>query len=390
MIKSLDLKIKDKGLFWVGIITIVSSNLVFLYESNLIPSYELTNYLTSRAIANFFVIIACFGIMFRPDVVFCHYVYTVAAYGYMIQGNFFRPDYEFSYIQYLIAQSLFFKQSRKGFLIVHFIGTLLFLISMYFNFEANFQRKMVTHSFADSISIMIICFMIGWLVFSRFTKAREEKDKSQSKFLLVGKQAVNIIHDLKSLASAPQIYLEILLANRNQIDPDTERILNQLQDDLTNMVKKTKDLYSMVQNKEFSSDKEIARLTLSKVLLFMKSRLEGVDLIIEGSSSKEISKGILELILLNLFYNSLDAFKKNRIESPKIKITLTEDKISYFDNAGGAEENIISDFNANRIGSNEGLGLYLISDAARSFDLDVRLSNKSVDRSKGLEVQILC
>lgn len=388
MKKKFSFAIKNKSFFWIAVVTVLGSNLVFLYEANLVPASHLTNYLISRSLVNLFLIVSCVGLNLRPNLIFWQYTYTISAYIYMIQGSFFRPGYEFSYIQFLVAQSLFFKQSKNGFLIVHSLGTLVFLLFIYINFQENIQRQVSTHNFSDSIAVMIISFLVGWVAFSQLTKSREEKDKAQSRFLLVGKQAVNIIHDLKSLASAPQIYLDLLLVKKNQVDTETERILNLLKDDLHNMVKKTKDLYSMVQNREFSEKKESASETLNKVLQFMDSRLKNVDLRVDGYSSKEISKGVIELILLNLIYNTLGAFKKNRTIKPAIMIEISENKISYLDNAGGADDQIVADFNAERIGANSGLGLFLIWDAARSFALSVKLENKTVGTSKGLEVQI--
>src|SRR5690606_14600166 len=133
-------------------------------------------------------------------------------------------------------------------------------------------------------------------------EARAESDRANNRILLVGNQAVNILHDLKSLASAPQIYSDLLLQNPETTDPRLVKALQNLQRDLGVMVKKTQALYQIVQRNENVSNEGTAAEELESALSFLKNRLKEVEVVISGSTNAKFPKGALEIIFLNLFY----------------------------------------------------------------------------------------
>jgi C4-dicarboxylate-specific signal transduction histidine kinase len=127
---------------------------------------------------------------------------------------------------------------------------------------------------------------------------------------------------------------------------------------------------------------------LERALSFLSNRLKKVEVVKTGQASLLFPMGYLELIFLNLFYNSLDAWTRAQHLNPKLHIDMKPGLITIHDNAGGAPEDIIKNFNSQREVTGQGLGLYLIQDAAQSVGLEVLISNAPLEGELGLRVQI--
>lgn len=124
---------------------------------------------------------------------------------------------------------------------------------------------------------------------------------------------------------------------------------------------------------------------------------EQINLIIDIDTNEELlcSKSILIQTLISLYNNSIEAFKKNKIQEKQITIScFKKDKeiiISIKDNAGGIDNKIIKEFNNNNLFSIKEnnkicLGLYmtkqlLIHNKASIFinKIDYVIDNKMMD-----------
>lgn len=380
---------KDKPMFWMAFATALVTSGVFLQEFQFLAPDEVSLYFWTRLPITILIWISCYFVARYPYRAVTQNFYAFTAYLYTFQGEYFRPNYLFAYIQYALLQALFFRQSKTSFLLIHGSAGLAFCWWMDFNMAKNQQRLLQADVIWDYSSMVLISLIMSFVMLVQVNKARQEKDRSQSRFLLVGKQAVNIVHDLKSLASAPQIYLDFMFEQKHKIDPETEKVLLRLNEDLSNMVKKTKDLYSMVQLKEHRGVSETVNESLDRALSFLSNRMKKVEVVRTGEASLQFPQGYLELIFLNLFYNSLDAWSRTQHLIPKLHIDLKPNIIIIHDNAGGADEDVIRNFNAQREVNGRGLGLYLIRDAAQTAGLEVTISNALLDGQMGLKVEIL-
>lgn len=386
-------KIKDPRFFWGSLVTMFGAIVVTFYEYKLVEPSLLNPYLISKTLIILAIVVVCTGLIFNSTKMSWQNAYAFTAYAYVIQGDFFRPNYLYAYLMFLFAQALFFNQSRRLFLSIHIPMTFLFTLSLYHNFEINKVRLAQHNNFIDYISMILTSFVVGVFIFTQINKARHEIDKFNSRFLLVGKQASNIIHDLKSLATAPQIYLDLLLVSASHMDPRTKEILELLKGDLENMVIKTRKLYEMIQSKQTDQTLLDPMDAISNCQRFLSGRLEKIKFAINDARVEQekmnFPASATELILLNLLYNSLEAFKSHNIFNPKVFIAIVDDKISYIDNAGGAPETVIDDFNKKKLEAS-GLGLFLIRDAAEANNLNVQIKNSlTVDGELGLSVTVI-
>lgn len=361
------------GLTWIGIVTICTCVFVFFYEYQLIPQNQKLNYIVGKTIAVLCISICSLGLIIVPENKRWQIGYSFFSYFYFIHGNFFRADYEMAYFQFLFPQSIYFNYSKKLFWRIHLSGTMIFIVSLWINYADNLSRKAVSENLLDSISILLVNLAIGIIVFSKLETAEKESKLFKEKLLLVGNQAANLIHDLKSLSSAPQIYLDILLSNQNKIPQELRHLLVNLHNDLNRMTNKTKQIYSLIQNNTGLTSEPISQ-SIIKVQSILQERISNVSVTIECQTEKLFPAGLFELILLNLFYNSLQAFQNNQTEDPSIHIFADEHNFKYHDNAGGISSDIIYRFNNFECIPSSGLGLYLIKETAKSHDIEVRIS----------------
>lgn len=361
------------GLTWIGIITISTCAFVFFYEYHLIPDNQKLTYSIGKAIAVMFISACSLGIIIMPEGKKWQVGYSIFSYFYFIHGNQFRADYEMAYFQFLFPQSIYFNYSKKLFWRIHISGTAIFIFSLWMNYAENLNRKAVSENLLDSISILIVNLAIGIIVFSKLESTEKESKLFKEKLLLVGNQAANLVHDIKSLASAPQIYLEVLLSSQNKIPQELRKLLENLQSDLSRMTNKTKKIYSLIQNNTTETSESISQSILT-VQSILQERISNINITVNCSTEKLFPAGLFELILLNLFYNSLHAFQKTQTKLPSIQIFADENSLTYHDNAGGISSDIIYQFNNSECVPSNGLGLYLIRETAHSHDIKVRIS----------------
>ncbi|RYZ88846.1 MAG: hypothetical protein EOP06_10255 [Proteobacteria bacterium] len=103
--------------------------------------------------------------------------------------------------------------------------------------------------------------------------------------------------------------------------------------------------------------------------------MSGVRLVVSGDADVETNKRILNVILLNLFYNALNAFTRLDASEPRlIEIVIRPGELTFVSHSvrddAGMEK---------RTEEVPGLGLYLISELGKQTN--VRIDRK-VDRTK--------
>lgn len=380
---------KDKRYFWMAAVTTLVMWLVFSYEMNIVSIEERQVYLVTKLTVIISLSFVSIMIALNPFEILWQNLYTILAYAYMIQGDYFRPNYFIAFLQFISVQALAFRQSRLTFTVLHVIGVCLLSVSINMNISKNITRLSNSHSAKDYIMMLVTGLLVSLIVFFQINKVREEKDKNQSRFLLLGKQASNIIHDLKALSSTPQVYLDMLFDQKKDIDPQTIKVLIHLQNDLSIMVKRTKDLYHMIQVQDINENKDVISNHVDKVLEFLSTRMHSVQIIRSGDSKWVLPQGPFELIILNLCYNSLEAWNKNRISNPTLQVQYKDEKVILIDNAGGIPEDFLEEFRSDRFNKNKGLGLFLIKDSAQLLNLNMKIENiTSLEYGKGLKVEI--
>ncbi len=101
-------------------------------------------------------------------------------------------------------------------------------------------------------------------------------------------------------------------------------------------------------------------------------------------------------VILNIFNNAKDALKENKIENPKITITLTKENdkslIVITDNAGGISDEIIDSifepyFSTKEQGKGTGLGLYM-SKITVEKSMNGKLTVRNIDGKAEFRIEV--
>lgn len=378
-------------ILWTSLVTILSTLLVAMYEFKLIPSEQLTHYILTKLLIVLAINSICVLLILDSENIKYQNLYSILSYAYVIQGDFYRPNYFIAFFQFFITQSLCFSQKKSTYLKIHLIGAILCCLSFYYNFERNVEIFYKQNSFADFISIIIITFGVGITLFFQVNKARKEKDLINSKFILIGNQASNIIHDVKNLINAPSIYLDLIKqTEKYKNDEEMHFMMSNLQNNIYNISDSIKRLYEIINSNTQHSDIESVKVCLDRVLSLLSHRFKNVKIEIFDTSKKPLflNQEALELILLNIFYNSLDAFSRTNTVDPRIHIIINSDKISVVDNAGGLDKEKIEFFNSNQISTKSGLGIYLMKTSALHSRIKLEFKNTKLDNNKGTKVSV--
>lgn len=380
--------IRDEPCYWLAITTFIAMCVVLSQEFHLIPAAQFSSYLTTRL--SIMALLCGAGLMcaVRPQQLIWQDLYTIFSYVYIFQGEYFRPGYVFALAQFQVAEALFFRQKLKNFLLMHAVLSVAFLFWMRFLWSDNLPRFNPDNMLDGYTTMVYVSFILTVLIYVKITRVKEEKERSHSRFLLVGKQAVNIIHDLKSLASSPQIYMDMLLSRPSRLDPETEKVLSNLRHDLSSMVEKTRDLYTTIRLGHEAEETEAVGISWERATSFVSHRLTSVIVVKTGTFTDVYAKGSLELIFLNLIYNTLAAFQKNGTQLPTIQVHASDQQITYWDNAGGISDEIQQRVGSDQYVKGQGLGLYLMQDAAKSSRLHLEFKNESRGSGFGLRVKI--
>ncbi|MDH5465696.1 MAG: PAS domain-containing sensor histidine kinase, partial [Thiovulaceae bacterium] len=154
----------------------------------------------------------------------------------------------------------------------------------------------------------------------------------------------------------------------------------------------------------FKPDKELERISfgeiLDKSLIVLGNALHSQNITVQNTIAKET---VLELyasefiqVLLNLFKNSLDAFKSNDITSGTITLDSHQDEnyfeITYSDNAGGISAEVLENiflpyFSTKGKKNGTGLGLYM-SKTIIEDHLHGRITVQSIKEQTSFTIQL--
>ncbi|RYZ77152.1 MAG: HAMP domain-containing histidine kinase [Proteobacteria bacterium] len=299
--------------------------------------------------------------------------WAVLLYIYSISGEYFRPLYIIALFQFQAVHAVYFRHSRKAFFTTHVAGTAIFLATMLQFWPQNLIR-LHSQAIEDQMSIAI-CSLAGvTFLYFYFESIKSRAETATNKLALVGSYATSLIHDIKNLSTAPLLYAEMLNDESRQLSKaDVTRVAQLLHTDLVKLERLVKDLYD-TSKPEDSHEICSLREACEFATRVLGPRMNGVKLSISGESEVETNKRVLNVILLNLFYNALNAFEKFEIGAARvIEIVIQPSDLTFVSHSvrdGAAMEE--------RTAEVLGLGLYLIAELGKQSNVRVE---RKVDRT---------
>lgn len=282
-------------------------------------------------------------------------------YFYCFVGEYFRPLYIIALVQIQILHATYFRHSRFSFPAVHISGSLIFLGILAYAWEENLQRLSIS-TVQDQATIAFCSIVTALLVHSRIEKAKAKSEKMTKKLALVGSYATSLIHDLKNLNSSPLIYSEMLADKEKKLSPEqVSEVAGLLNADLKKIQYLVRELYdsSRVHETllEICSLEEAVQIAREVV----GPRLGPIELSISGSGTVKTDRRVLQVILLNLFYNSIAALQPFSDRKRRIEVVIGKDNLDFASNSLSHQSD----------DAPPGLGRYLMEELARHTNIQI-------------------
>jgi len=287
---------------------------------------------------------------------------------YSVHGQQFVPGYFMAYLQSILAISLFFALPKNRFVSFLVLSGLFMIFSVGISNATYSKDLALIAKFRADVGISIVIINILSFFGYRFiTLTRQQKDAAMLKFLDIGRNSASIIHDIKGVASTPQLYIEMISQKLQEGDYEGANFaIKKLQANYSNLVEYVRDLNEVSKEKEGVRKIDIMALIDSTANIFLKSKTKGIKISFKGSQFLEADFQLTRTVLSNLFVNSAEAFDSQKTPDRQINLEISKQKIKFYDNAGGFPLSVLErikrkeSFTTKENGS--GLGIYLIQE----------------------------
>lgn len=369
----------QKAAVWTLIVYFVWCSFVMLTEVSLIPEQDKILYLITKSLCILPALPLAYWLKRDGSSQTAHTLVGVAFMSYAVQGQCFRPLYYLSFFQLAMAYSFLFTVSKARFAAVVGAGIAAFAIVLRIRWESfvvQNHNPVYSDLFLGILSVGVVAFLSNIFVSSE----RSFREDALKKFGHIGAQTARVVHDLKGLIAAPKIYVQMLQSKMSSSeDAEALEALELLSRDLEGfkMV-----LYELNQLSGTGSTQE-ASLSLEEVIasvrVLLKKQLSGVTVESSAQVSIVADRTSLGSMLMNLFLNSVDAFKADNTPNPKIRIEVIDNRVLFQDNGGGFQKRILDsiakgNFTSTRA-KGSGLGLFFVFDGMKKLGGKVKVYN---------------
>lgn len=293
-----------------------------------------------------------------------------------IQGQYFIPWYVFSFLEMIIAFSFLCPLPRKHFNIFLFMGTGAFLGVSLYRYDA-VHKWVYASAPADLVTTTLSAAAVAWLCHNFFTADHTQREELVRKFGIVGVQAATIVHDIKSMLSAPRLYTDLIKQRVPEGDVELADLVDNLEKQLLHINRAVTGLNQVVALQDQKKEDFDIRLIACEVADTLGLGSRGIELDIVGDVHMISEKAMLKSILFNLMMNSIHAFRKNKIASPIIRIVCDGEGLTFSDNAGGFPAMILDSLKEERFEAFDGtgMGLFLVQNGVRTLGGRVSFAN---------------
>lgn len=318
----------------------------------------------------------------------CNEIFIITSWLYCVFGEFFCPGYHLAYIQVILTTVIVYDSSKKFILLFVPIASSLYLYTFsILNIKLEEETIVYKNYFLDIQFSIISVSVFSIILYIIMEKMRKEKEFMESKFMNLGNQAANILHDIKNQIVPPLNYAKMLMSE--DFKESHQEISQELNKSLLGIKDYVQEVGSLVS---FKNEKENINLhdIISKYKLIFESKLKNIEITVDQDDSVFCNTfSNFKGVVYNLITNSVQAFSENNNSDKKIKIKINKNYFEYEDSAGGIPLTILESLkNQNYTSSKKegtGLGFYFIHKYVEQYNLKLEINNKN----QGMYVKIV-
>lgn len=317
---------------------------------------------------------------------FSYTLLCISIASYPPLGQLFRPTYEYSLLPIYLIFAMFVPLKRIVILSVQVGGTLAFCVVYYLTFERNIKLAAQMNVFDNIFSYLVFGFTAAY-VSHVLAFEKSLRMQAQTRFLLIGRHAATIVHDLKNMIGLPRLQIDNLKQKINQeydtsnLSGETRNVLLAQADEIESSIEQTAQAaFRFNQMVVLSNDQktEVAVTELlQEVMSLLRRQLQSVRVDVSGDRIVNADRGLALSLFLNLFLNSIEALS---LETEKyIQIVIDQKKISFKDNGSGFAPGVIESFYKMKSISSKkygnGFGLLIIKEASEELGASAKFYN---------------
>lgn len=368
-------KYRKAGLVALWVYFVISTLVTFHEYANILVDRDW--YLGLKIFLQIWLLFMCFWIKRDPYGIAPNLWVGIHIICSNMHGQYFSPWYVFSFVEMIVAYSFLFPLPRRYFNSLLILGTGAFLAVSLYRYDA--VSGWVYKSRPEDLWTTIVsASAIAWLSHNFFTADRSYREELVRKFGIIGVQAAGVVHDLKNMLAAPRMYVDLLKKKMSDPSHDELRgVVDALESQLMHINRAVSGLNQVVALQDQEKETFEVRDVLSEVAdtLSLSSRQIKFDIL--GDMQIYTEKALIKSILFNIFMNSIQAFRKNKIIEPWIRVNCDEDGFTVCDNGGGFPDSILASINRSKFQSFDGtgMGLFLVWNGVQSCGGDVSFSN---------------
>lgn len=361
-----------KSVFYSTVLVMLLAIIVVFQEGPTLPEAEQASYYLGR-----FLIIGSLALLLPwvkkdPFNQKTNLAVAIIFSAYSVHGQYYNPWYLICFIHTKYALSFLYPIKRKTFAIYMAISTAIFTTVVLWRLDV-FVRW-AAHPVKDDIIFTLVCATACAILANHFfTADRTYREETIRKFGLIGAQSATILHDIKGMMSAPRLYAESLITiMEKNADPEGKQAAMRLQESLEHFNSVLVELNRMSslhirapETFEFSD-------LIKEVSEALSMERKNLPLRCSASATLRTEKAPLKSIVFNIVLNSMQSFRNNKVENPRIDISLEgKNRLVFVDNGGGFAESLLkgisqSDYSYEHK-SGTGLGLYMILEGMTSI-----------------------
>ncbi|WP_413288760.1 sensor histidine kinase [Bdellovibrio sp. HCB337] len=378
-------KYRKAGLVALWVYFVISTLTTFHEYANISVGKDL--YLGIKIVLQIWLLFLCIWIKRDPYGIAPNLWVGIHVICSNIHGQYFSPWYVFSFVEMIVAYSFLFPLPRRYFNSLLVVGTAAFLSVSLYRYEEVSGWVYKSRS-EDLWTTIVSASAIAWLCHNFFTADRSYREELVRKFGIIGVQAAGVVHDLKNMLAAPRMYVDLL--KKKIAEPGHEElrgVVDALESQLMHINRAVSGLNQVVALQEQEKEVFEVRDVVMEVAETLNLSARQVRLEISGDTKIYSEKALIKSILFNIIMNSIQAFRRNKIVEPWIRVACEEAGFTICDNGGGFPDSILTSISRSRFQSFDGtgMGLFLVWNGVQSCGGDVIFSNTA----DGAQVYIL-
>lgn len=295
--------------------------------------------------------------------------------GYCLTMMWFLPLYEAAYLQCAIGCA--FVKTRRQWLFPAIFGAGIVGFTAVYEAQDRLKWSIPPPSRKDWITIILFFFLLTWLI-QKYAINTSRRDKEKLlRLSRIGHETQRLLHDVKGMLSSPILIFESINDDNSQwtFEGYKAQVKN-----LSNEMKHVRDVLRSI-NLMSKPQLEMGDVCISRAFAnavqILERRLMHIQLHAPESRVVHSDEDVLRSVFFNLLLNSLEAFERNKAESPTIRVSWSNGDLLYQDNAGTAGV-------SEKDGGNSGIGLELASTDLNNMGVLTKVSFES----NGLNVRM--